>query len=136
MKNIYLILLIASVFTANTSFGQKPKGKSPSEKSSKYEIQGPFCNGLAKVCTNHKWGYIKKDGSVVVKPKYIQAENFDEGLAKVRSVKGWGLIDTTGAIVLMTEFNYISDFVDGKAKVRMISGEETVINRKGQNIGK
>ncbi len=131
MKTIYLILILAFAFDANSAFAQKK-----TEKSSKYEIQGPFCNGRAKVCSDHKWGYIKKDGSVVVKPKYIQAENFDEGLARVRSVKGWGLIDTTGNVVLMTEFNYISEFVDGKAKVRMITGEETYINTKGQNIGR
>lgn len=131
MKKIYLVPLFALALTLNDGFAQKK-----TEKSSKYSVQGPFCNGLAKVCMDHKWGYIKKDGSVVVKPKYLQAENFDEGLARVRSIKGWGLIDTTGNIVLMTEFNYISEFVNGKALVRMISGEETYINKKGQNIGR
>jgi len=131
MKRILQLFLVVVFGSINIVFAQKKE-----VKSSKYDIQGPFCNGLAKVCTNHKWGYIKKDGGVVVKPKYLQAENFDEGLARVRTIKGWGLIDTTGNVVLVTEFNYISDFVDGKAKVRMISGEETYINRKGQNIGR
>lgn len=134
-------LLILFLFFSSISFAQKEtKAKSTEQKektpkSSKYEIQGPYCNGLARVRMNKKWGYIDKNGAEIVKPKYIQVENFNEGLARVRGQKGWGLIDTTGTIILVAEFNYISDFTDGKALVRMIGGQETYINKKGQNIG-
>jgi len=144
---IYFSLSIVLLFASSSSFAQKKetKSKSPEQKekttkgktvkSSKYEIQGPFCNGLARVRMNKKWGYIDTNGVEKVKPKYIQVENFNEGLARVRGQKGWGLIDTTGTIILVAEFNYISDFTDGKALVRMIGGQETYINKKGQNIG-
>jgi len=128
-KSFYLLFLF--ILISNLSLAQKDK-KTPS----KYDIQGPYCSGLAKVKSKGKWGYINKAGNEVVKPKYIQVENFDGGIARVRGQKGWGLIDTTGTVILMTEFNYISEFVDGKATVRMISGEETQVNRKGQKIGK
>ena len=143
MKNtrLYFYLFLFTLFFSSISFAQKEtktKSAEPKEtktKSSKYEIQGPYCHGLSRVRMNKKWGYIDKNGAEIVKPKYIQVENFKEGLAKVRGQKGWGLIDTTGNVVLVAEFNYISDFVDGKAIVRMIGGQETYINKKGQNIG-
>ncbi len=142
----YSFLLSIFFFMSSISFAQKEtktkttpqKEKSTTGKtikSSKYEIQGPFCNRLARVRMNKKWGYIDTNGVEIVKPKYIQVENFKEGLAKVRGQKGWGLIDTTGTLILVAEFNYISDFTDGKAIVRMIGGQETYINKKGQNIG-
>ena len=70
-KHIYFLLII--LFSATTSFAQKGKTK---PKSSKYEFQGPYCNGLARVKTaEKKWGFIDTTGNVVVAPKYNEVTN-------------------------------------------------------------
>ena len=115
----FLFTLVLFYFGTTFSFAQKDT----KTKSSKYEIQGPYCNGLARVRMNKKWGYIDKDGKEVVKPKYKQVENFDEGIARVRNAKGWGLIDTTGVEILIPAYDFISEFVDGKAKISLMGQE-------------
>lgn len=144
MKNriLFISLFALSFLVSGPLFAQKGKKTKTKEsgvkvpKSSIYELQGPFCNGISKVRMNKKWGYIKKDGSTLVKPKYTEAESFEDGVARVRNIKGWGLIDTTGKEILIPAFIYISEFVEGKAKVVMIGGQFTYINKKGENIGR
>lgn len=129
----YILLLIVLLFSTNTAFAQKGKTK---PKSSKYEMQGPFCNGLARVKTaDKKWGFIDTTGNVVVPPKYNEVTNFNEGLARVRLGQKWGLIDTKGTILRKPTFNFIGEFVDGVAKV-LLEGEEYYMNKEGMRCDK
>lgn len=129
----YIFVLLAFLFVANHSFAQKGKSK---PKSSKYEFQGPYFNGLARVKTaEKKWGFIDTTGNVVVPPKYNEVTNFTDGLARVRIGQRWGLIDTKGAVLRKPTFQSIGEFVDGVAKV-LLEGEEYYINKEGMRCDK
>jgi hypothetical protein len=134
----YLTFFFFFIFALNISFAQKHKKEKP---TSGYDFQGPFCNGLAKVKKNNKWGFIDSTGNVIVQPKYTQVENFNDGLARVRmgssggKVGGWGLVDTKGNEIVKPMFEWIYDFVDGKARVKS-EGAEGYIDRNGNMVGK
>ena len=48
----------------------------------------------------HKWGYIDRDGKVVIPLKYNRAETFSEGVATVRIGKNHGCVDLDGNLVI------------------------------------
>ena len=126
-----IVPLLIFLFAYNSSFAQKHK----QEKSSKYDIQGPYCNGLARVKSNNKWGFIDTTGSVIIPLKYNQVENFEDGLARVRLGQKWGLMDVTGREVIKPTFDFIDKFIDGKAKV-LLDGETYYMNTSGQRVAK
>ena len=130
MKTKHIYFLLIFIFVATCSFAQKGKTK---PKSSKYEYQGPYFQGIAKVKANHKWGFVDTTGNVVIAPKYDEVSNFVDGLAKVRISRKWGLVDTKGNIVIKPTFVAIYDFVDGKAKV-LLEGEEYYMDRQGNRV--
>lgn len=124
-------LFFVFLFAFNTGFGQKHHKTTVSKT---YDYQGPFCNGLAKVKLNKKWGYINEAGALVVSAKYDEVENFSDGLARVRvSQRGWGLINTSGAEIVKPMFEWIFDFENGKAKVKA-GGQEGFIDKNGNLI--
>lgn len=125
----YVCFFFLFIVCFNVSFAQKTKNKAPS----KYEFQGPFCDGLAKVRLNKKWGFIDSTGGVVVSPKYNEVENFSDGLARVRKGQKWGLIDTSGKEIIRPMFDWIYDFENGKAKVKS-DGAEGYIDRYGNLV--
>ena len=49
----------------------------------KYDLALPFCEGLAAVRLNGKWGFIDEKGVEVLRCKYFSVGNFSEGLALV-----------------------------------------------------
>lgn len=46
-------------------------------------MQSDFSDGLACVCVDGKYGYIDKNGEMLIKPQYEAARGFSEGLALV-----------------------------------------------------
>ncbi len=50
-----------------------------------FEEADSFSEGLARVKTGGKWGYIDKQGKLVIEPKLDEAERFSDGLALVRT---------------------------------------------------
>ena len=127
MKNHfkYLFFLLVFAFTTNASFAQKKK-----TKESKYDVQGPFYNGLARVKQNKKWGFIDTTGSMIIPLKYDQVENFSDGIAKVRIDHRWGLVNTSGTQIIKPMFDFIYDFENGKAKVTA-GGKTAYIDKNG-----
>ena len=62
------------------------------------------------------YGFILHDGTVVVKPKYIEAHEFSEGLAAVMDTNHrWGFINTAGKRVftLPSYVSKVGDFNEG-----------------------
>ncbi len=56
-----------------------------------------FSQNLFLYLENDKWGYINIDGEVVIKAKYLRANNFKNGIAKVLIAEEKGAyIDSTG----------------------------------------
>src|SRR5262249_43667638 len=72
-----------------------------------FDAVGDFSEGLARFERDQKWGYLDKNGTVIVEPKFPWAQEFSEGLARVQ-VSGsqlgidarWGFIDKTGEVVI------------------------------------
>ena len=131
LRSLCLLLILA--ITVNTTFAQKEKTKQKTGVTAKYDAAGPFCNGLARVKLNKKWGYIDTTGNVVVAPKYNEVENFSNGMARVRLGQKWGLLDVSGKEIIKPTFDWIYDFVNGKAKVKL-NGQEYYMDKNGNRV--
>ncbi|WP_158563345.1 WG repeat-containing protein [Chitinophaga silvatica] len=97
-----------------------------------FEIIGNFSEGLAKVQLNNNWGYINKNGDVVInkdilKPKGTvlstyplkSAEDFSEGLALVKYQDYFGYMNHDGTWVIEPTFYKATSFKDGVARVKI-----------------
>src|SRR5699024_1379401 len=101
---------------------------------------GNFHDGLARVPTGEIghgqpiFGYIDKQGRMVIKPQFTGAADFAHGLAKVREDDKWGYIDTDGKWVLKPQYDAASDFGTGGAA--MVKKDETwhLIARSGKSL--
>lgn len=72
-----------------------------------------FKEGLARIKVKGKWGFIDKNGKVVVNPIYEEALDFKDGLAAVSKKDEkkdevlWGYIDKKGAVKI--NFQFVKD---------------------------
>ncbi len=85
-----------------------------------------YCNGLARYYDYHAraWGYIDREGEIVIPAIYKDASDFSEGYAAVMNAEQlWGFIDTTGA----TKIN----FIYSKRPSNFSGGFTTVAKRDG-----
>jgi hypothetical protein len=81
---------------------------------------------------NGKWGYIDSSGKIVIKPKFVWAEEFSEGLAAFENDDGkHGYIDETGAVVIEPKFDNWTNFSEGLAAVS-VDFEWGYIDRTGK----
>ena len=139
MKTILILLSFVVVLTFSGNV--RGQGKEPS--------------GLFPVQQNGKWGFINKDGKMVIEPQFDDIvqynhdttdekaqESFSEGLACVNvgatqkdfgmmSGGKWGYIDTTGKLVIPPKFITASPFVDEMASVSI---EDVAAKRRGLTI--
>jgi len=127
------LLLLAFACIATVASAQKTKERQKTGVTAKYDMAGPFCNGLARVKLKGKWGYIDTTGNVVVPPKYNEVQNFSDGIARVRLGQKWGLVDTTGQELIKPTFEWIYEFVNGKAKVKL-NGETYYTDMHGNRV--
>ena len=90
------------------------------ENSEIHDI-GTFNDGLASYQDeDRKYGYIKKNGEIIVDPIYDKAASFSEGLAVVTKDDKAGFIDTTGKIVIPLQFkDEVGEFKNGMAKIEI-----------------
>ena len=117
------------------------------DKIKKYDFLSPFNNGLARVESNGKWGFINQLGDLVIPVKYNNAEDFsDNGLAAVFQNGKWGFINETGETVIPFKWDGICP-IGEKSIVRegfwgfkdnyaiVLSGDKYgVINEKGDLV--
>ncbi|MPM62470.1 hypothetical protein SDC9_109342 [bioreactor metagenome] len=79
----------------------------------------PFSEGLAVVKTGSKYGYINKEGEIVIKPKFRRAGSFSDGMAAVVEKGGkYGYINYDGEWVIEPEFREALAFREGLAPVK------------------
>ncbi len=64
-----------------------------------------------------KWGYINRQGQVVIKPAFDYASPFHEDRAKVQVEKKVGYIDRTGKLVIPATYEGAGHFSEGLAAV-------------------
>jgi hypothetical protein len=82
------------------------------------------------------WGYIDREGKVVVAPQYRQAQDFSDGLGQVTIASGsTSFVDATGAVVLElgNQFPILQDFSEGRAAFS-IDGKWGYIDRRGKIV--
>lgn len=65
-----------------------------------------FCtaDGLIAYREGNVWGYVNKDGAVVIEPQYDAAKSFSSGLAAVCTDEKWGFIDLENNLVIPCEY--------------------------------
>lgn len=61
-----------------------------------YDRVNSFSEGLAPVKLKGKWGYIDRNGTLIIPAQYDDAGGFSEGLAPVKQKGKWGYIDRNG----------------------------------------
>lgn len=79
-----------------------------------------------------RWGFVDRQGHVVVKPKYRVVYDFSEGLAVVFDQSRWGALDRAGNLVVKNKYLKMGNFVEGKAWVHLPRGKKGYINKKGE----
>ena len=73
---------------------------------------------------SNKYGYIDKNGKVVVDFKYDFASEFSEGLARVKKGEKYGFIDKNGNVVIDFIYDDADNFSDGLARVKQREKDE------------
>ena len=84
-------------------------------------LDGPAGTALFPVEQNGEWGYISRDGNVVIEPQYDRAYPFYENRALVRQGGQFGFIDTSGSPVIPIGFSRAWHFSEGIAPVQQDS---------------
>lgn len=94
---------------------------------------------LLPVQIDDKFGYINKEGEVIITPQFGWASDFSEGLAVVKiaddeeEVSGmYGYIDSTGRMVVSPVFDAAGDFMHGWARVKQGEGGFIYIDKMGR----
>lgn len=65
-----------------------------------------------------KWGFIDKDGNVLIKATYEDAYGFSDGLAPVLIDGYWGYVDTENILRVENKFSFASTLSENKALVQ------------------
>src|SRR3990172_9166167 len=81
---------------------------------------------LFPIRVDGKWGYIDRQGRVVVEPQFDEAYPFSEGLGRIgvdqKTAGKFGFVDATGAIVIEPQFGWANSFSEGVALARLEPG--------------
>ena len=64
-----------------------------------------------------KYGYVNKNGKVIVKAVYNEASEFSNGFAQVRKNGKSGFINSKGELAIPLKYESVSEFSDGLAAV-------------------
>ncbi|HEY1053972.1 MAG TPA: WG repeat-containing protein, partial [Emticicia sp.] len=86
---------------------------------------------LFRIIENNKVGFIDSTGKVIIKPQFLNADNFSEGLAAARINGTYGYIDETGAFAIEAKYDYATPFQEGLAIV-YLDGQPFYIDKEGK----
>ena len=81
-----------------------------------------------------KWGFVDKNGNIVINPTFDYVYNFSEGIAAVKIGDKYGFIDTAGVLIVPCEYDEVkSHFEEDEGK--LIKGDKVyVFNRIGELV--
>lgn len=83
--------------------------------SEDYIIHSNFSEGMAVISQGLKYGFIDKNGEMVIRPRFEKAKVFSEGLAAVQLKGKWGYIKKDGSLAIPFEYDFAFNFSDGMA---------------------
>lgn len=76
-----------------------------------------FHEGYAMIRHQAKYGYIDKEGNIIVPTIYNSGSDFSEQRAAVYNGSLWGYLNTFGEVVVPFEYNHVRAFSEGLAAV-------------------
>lgn len=80
------------------------------------------------------WGFVDKEGKVIINPQFSNIGEFGYGKCPVRNSEGkWGYIDKEGKIVINHQFDNAESFLNGKAVVKS-GGKAGLIDANGKYL--
>lgn len=95
----------------------------------RWDMAGPFRNGIAQVRLSDCWGIIEKTGEYLVEPQFSYIGPFIEGRARVavdgNRIQGgmpgskWGFIDDDWQMIAGPEYDYVWNYHNGRALVNI-----------------
>ncbi|PYS59736.1 MAG: hypothetical protein DMF74_20580 [Acidobacteria bacterium] len=93
---------------------------------------GSFHEGLATYSDNG-WGFINRQGQIVIPAKFYEASDFSEGLAVVRLSEKhqFGYINQNGDLAIPGPFDWAGDFHNGLAAVKLSKDRYGFIDKTG-----
>lgn len=109
------------------------------ERFEDFEGLSPFFEGLAYFRREGKYGFVNKQGRMVIAPQFDLVGYFSEGVASVLIEKeqslegGWGYVNTKGEIVLTPRFDWAWEFSEGRALVA-VGDRVGYVDRAGHYI--
>src|SRR5262245_31023538 len=68
---------------------------------------------LYPVRQHGKWGFINREGKIMISPRFDEAEEFTEGLAPVQIGNKYGYINRSGKIVFRPGSTWPDNFTRG-----------------------
>lgn len=101
-------------------------------QASRFNYQPYFSEGLATFSKDGRYGYMDKNGTVVIKPIYKSARAFSQGLAAVALDNAWGYINKKGETVIKPAYISAGTFSDGVAVVN--TGKSAFDNDKMSGV--
>ena len=112
-------------------------GKTAFTLASDIDYASNFHDGLAKIESQNKYGYVNTTGKIVIPCQFEIASDFSEGLARISSkVKDkwvYGFIDKTGKIEINQQFDNAFDFSEGRAMIET-GGKYGFIDKTGKIV--
>lgn len=119
-NTVLVLFLLASTFGC----GGGADGASPARAAADTAASGPVLPPIAgdaptrfPVQIDGAWGYVDREGELVVEPRFERAKGFYENRAAVQIDGAWGYIDTTGAVAIEPRFGSAGRFSEGLAAV-------------------
>ncbi len=111
---------------------KKTVKKEEPKKVAKFPVpdDAEFYEGLAAVESNGKWGYIDKNGNVIISFKYEDALHFSEKLAAIELRGKWGFIDKQDNLVIPFKYDNVGNFSNGRAEFEL-NGRKGYLDKYG-----
>jgi hypothetical protein len=83
---------------------------------------------------DNKFGYIDRNGNIVIPARFEDARDFSEGLATVKIGDKYGCIDSSGKVVIPPQFDFIDEFKNGLAEITRGGLEKGKIDKTGKIV--